>query len=148
MLRLSHAAVLTGAAFMFSSSLAADSSTASSATERYQQERAACHTGQTSQELASCLREAGAVLQQARRGDPQAPTQRAGANGPDYAANALKRCDVLPADDRRACIARIQGDGTQRGSVASGGIYRELVVIEPAADEQDDEDTPQPPAKP
>ena len=44
--------------------------------------------------------------------------------------NALKRCDPLPEPQRKDCVARTQGQGTTSGSVADGGIYRELVTIE------------------
>lgn len=50
-----------------------------------------------------------------------------------YARNALKRCEPLPESDRRDCIARMQGQGTTTGSVAGGGIYRELVTRETEA---------------
>jgi uncharacterized membrane protein len=47
-----------------------------------------------------------------------------------YARNALKRCEPLTEPDRSDCVARIQGKGTTTGSVAGGGIYRELVTRE------------------
>jgi hypothetical protein len=54
-----------------------------------------------------------------------------------YARNALIRCEALQEPDRGDCVARIQGQGTTSGSVAGGGIYRELVtrevVVAPAA---------------
>jgi hypothetical protein len=51
---------------------------------------------------------------------------------PQYAQNALRRCDALKDDLRQACLARMGGQGTTSGSVSTGGIYRELVTIEPA----------------
>lgn len=90
---------------------------------RYAQEVALCKSGASHQDRATCLREAGAALAEARRGDlddGSAP----------YAANQLKRCDPLPGDQRQDCIARMQGQGTTSGSVAGGGIYRELVTRE------------------
>lgn len=47
-----------------------------------------------------------------------------------YMRNALMRCEPLPDPDRSDCVARIQGKGTTSGSVAGGGIYRELVTRE------------------
>ena len=47
-----------------------------------------------------------------------------------FARNALKRCEPLPEPDRSGCVARIQGNGTTSGSVAGGGISRELVTRE------------------
>lgn len=49
-----------------------------------------------------------------------------------YARNALKRCEPLSEPDRGDCVARMQGGGTTSGSVAGGGIYRELVTREAA----------------
>lgn len=47
-----------------------------------------------------------------------------------YARNAIKRCEPLPEPDRGDCVARMQGAGTTSGSVAGGGILRELVTRE------------------
>ena len=93
----------------------------SSAQAIYQQDRAACLSGQTNQDRATCLREAGAALQEARRGgldDRQA----------EYERNRLLRCDSQPAEDRQDCVRRMSGEGTISGSVAGGGILRELVT--------------------
>jgi hypothetical protein len=98
----------------------------SAARARYAQEVAVCKSGRSNQDLATCMREAGAALAEARRGglgDGTAP----------YAANQTVRCDPLPEDQRRDCIARMQGQGTTSGSVAGGGIYRELVTREVGA---------------
>jgi hypothetical protein len=118
-------ALAIGAALTTTPALAADARR-SDAEARYQQERAACNSGQSHQDQATCLREAGAALQEARRGrldDGQAA----------YQQNALVRCNALPPEERSACQARMQGQGTTRGSVAEGGIYRELVTREPAS---------------
>ena len=91
------------------------------ANARYQAERAACLNGQSNQARATCLREAGAALQESKRGrlsDDQAADQK----------NALLRCNALPADDRDACQRRIAGEGTTTGSVLDGGVLRELTV--------------------
>ena len=47
--------------------------------------------------------------------------------------NALRRCEPLRDPDRQDCVARIRGEGTTSGSVAEGGIYRELVTREVGA---------------
>ena len=112
-------AVLAGASL---AAPAGGSSALSDATSRYRQERAACLNGQTSQDRATCLREAGAALQEARRGSVE--------SNPSYAANALRRCDKLPEPDRADCVARMQGRGSVSGSVEGGGLYRELVTRE------------------
>lgn len=100
----------------------ATASSTGDAASRYRQERAACLNGQTSQDRATCLREAGAALQEARRGSVE--------SHPDYAANALRRCEKLPQPDRADCVARMQGRGSISGSVDGGGLYRELVTRE------------------
>jgi hypothetical protein len=91
---------------------------------RYQQERAACLSGQSHQDQGTCLREAGAALEEARRGrlDTGQATR--------YQENAVARCTLLPQEERSACAARMQGQGTTSGSVAAGGIYRELIIRE------------------
>ncbi len=100
---------------------AADRGNRSDAQAVYQRDRAACINGQTSQERATCLREAGAALQEARRGrldDGQAQFER----------NRLIRCDSQPPQDRPECVRRMSGEGSTSGSVEGGGILRELVT--------------------
>ena len=92
---------------------------------RYQQDRAACMSGQSHQDRATCLREAGAALQAAKRG-------RSGDGQGQYEQNRLIRCERLPAGDREDCVRRMRGEGTVSGSVESGGIYRELRTTVPA----------------
>lgn len=103
--------------------LAADAAAPKDAKARYEQERAACLKGNTPQDRATCLREAGAALQEARRGSTEASSS--------YDANALRRCETLPGPDRKDCIARMK-QGSTSGSVAAGGIVREHVVRVPA----------------
>jgi hypothetical protein len=98
---------------------------AGDADARYAQERAVCLGGQANQDRDTCLKEAAAARDEARRGEL--------GNGPaPYADNAGRRCDALPAAERGDCQARMQGQGTTSGSVGAGGIYRELVTREPA----------------
>jgi hypothetical protein len=97
----------------------------SDAQARYQQERANCLSGNTQEDRATCLREAGAALVEARRGgltDPQ---------GRERQQNATDRCKVLSGDERSDCYARMRGEGTTSGSVEGGGILREKITIEP-----------------
>ena len=92
---------------------------------RFQQERSACLNGATGQDRATCLREAAAARAEALNGglgDGSAP----------YADNQRQRCTALPASERQACLARMQGQGSVSGSVAGGGLLRELVTTEPA----------------
>jgi len=97
----------------------------SDAQARYQQDRAACMSGQSYQDRTSCLREAGAALQEAKRGGVK--DERTA-----YEKNQLLRCDRLTAGDREDCLRRMRGEGTASGSVEGGGIYRELRTTVPA----------------
>ncbi|MGE0804028.1 MAG: hypothetical protein AB7L76_00640 [Burkholderiaceae bacterium] len=90
------------------------------AQQRYQDERSACNVAPPYIDRAACLREAGAALQASRRGQLT--------DSGNYEQNALMRCTPLPADERADCEARVRGQGTTRGSVAEGGIYRESVT--------------------
>lgn len=93
---------------------------------RHKQERADCLNVQEAEARADCVRDANVAYGHAKR-------NRASTIDPPFAKNATARCDALPAADRRDCLARMDGKGTTSGSVAGGGIYRELVVIEAAA---------------
>jgi hypothetical protein len=88
------------------------------AQRQYQQERAHCTSGHSQQDRATCLKEAGAAYQEARRG---ALTNAAGSKP---ATNATKRCDVQPAADREACVQRITDPGNTQGSSEAGGVIR------------------------
>lgn len=102
----------TGAAW------AAGPGQASQAQRDYEQERARCLRGESGQSRATCLKEAGAAYDEARRG------RRANAPGADLARNATQRCEAQPAADREACVQRILGGGSQ-GSVEGGGLLRQ-----------------------
>ena len=94
---------------------------AADAQARYQQERAVCTSGQSNQDRTTCLKEAGAAYAEARRGTPASDPAA-------QAANQSQRCAALPDGDRQACLARMQGKGSTSGSVAAGGISRDLVT--------------------
>lgn len=87
--------------------------------------RAAC-TPVRGDERANCLSEASTRRASTR---PSHPDE----NPAQLARNALRRCEPLREPDRQDCVARIQGQGTTTGSVAGGGIYRELVTREPGS---------------
>lgn len=125
-------AIALGAAgvLLVASTAAAAGADPSNARARYQEERAACMIGRSRQDRATCLREAGAALQEARRG-------RLGEADPrQYEENRLTRCNPLPPDDREDCVRRMRGEGITKGSVGEGGLYRELT--RPAAPRQAD----------
>ena len=115
--------LVAAGAVLGSTSAAAVERTGAADAARYQRERAVCMSGQSNQDRATCLREAGAAFAQARR---EGLDDGAAA----YARNARQRCEGLPHDDRQGCLARMQGQGTTSGAAASGGIYRELVTRE------------------
>lgn len=99
--------------------LFAGSALAQSAQSIYQRERAACVSGQSHQDRATCLKEAGAALAEARRGGL---TPASG--------SATERCNAHDGSERAACVARMNGAGEVSGSVEGGGLYRELTVRE------------------
>jgi len=106
---------------------AADTGRADSIRQQYEADRAACLSGRTGEDLKDCLREAGAAAQAARQGKLlESPDE-------NFRQNALARCAPLPAEQREACRMRIEGAGTVVGSVEGGGLYRELVIREPAS---------------
>lgn len=104
---------------------AAGNKEVSQAQQRYNQEKARCMTGQSHQDRTTCLKEAGAALQESKRGG--LATQKSGLN-----ANATARCDAQPTADRADCIARIQGAGATSGSVEGGGVIRKTETVIPA----------------
>jgi hypothetical protein len=104
---------------------AAAGSNLAEAQARYAQDRAACISGQSNQDRATCLREAGAALQEAKSG-------RIDDGNSSYKQNQLIRCDRLSAGERDDCLRRMRGEGTVSGSVEGGGIYRELRTTVPA----------------
>lgn len=99
-------------------------SAADSVTSTYQQDRAGCMNGRSTQDKATCLRDVGAALHDARQGklkDDDASV---------YQKNARIRCNALPDADRQDCLLRMSGkDTTISGSVSGGGILRETTTI-------------------
>lgn len=89
----------------------------------YQQDRAKCMAGRSHQDRATCLQEAGAALQEARRGRLD--------NGEDARTlqqNALMRCQRQPVEERPACERLVRGEGSRSGSVEGGGVIKEVVT--------------------
>jgi len=89
-----------------------------------QKEQADCMNGNSQQDRATCMREAGAAKQESQRGNLR--------DSGDYQANASKRCAALPAAEKADCERRANGEGSVNGSVAGGGVVRELVTPVPA----------------
>jgi hypothetical protein len=101
------------------SAWAAGNKASSEARQRYQQERAYCMSGQSQQDRATCLKEAGAAYDEARH------SRLDNSGGSSFTQNATERCKAQPAADREACVQRILGAGSAQGSVHGGGIIRE-----------------------
>ncbi|HUP06344.1 MAG TPA: hypothetical protein VMU47_04285 [Caldimonas sp.] len=104
----------------------AQGGTSAEARAQYQRERAACLSGQSTEDRATCLREAGAAYAEARRGGLADPS-------PEQARrDALDRCNAFQTEqDRRECVARMRS-GEVSGSVEGGGILREKSFVVPA----------------
>ena len=118
-LRRASLAICTVGAFVAVSAVAADPAL-SEAQAAYKRDRAACMSGQSHQDRATCLRETGAALSEARRNGLTTT------NDSQFVQNRLERCVPLPAADQEDCVRRMRGEGIVRGSVEEGGIYREL----------------------
>lgn len=101
---------------------------AGSVEANYQKERAACMNGTSQQDRATCLKEAGAALDEARRArldNGETTRQRD--------ANAVQRCASVKAEDRSDCERMARGEGVVSGSVEAGGVMKEMVTrtVEP-----------------
>jgi len=88
-----------------------------------QRDRAACMRLREDDARQNCLSEASTRFAGSQ---PSASDEDAAR----LSRNALRRCEALHDADRQDCVARMQGQGTTSGSVAGGGIYRELVTRE------------------
>jgi hypothetical protein len=129
--RVARSAMLALCAMTPAFAVAAPSTAAPDLEARYQQERAACASGKSAEDRATCLREAAAAHEAARHGELDEPEN-------NYAANALARCMALPADERDACRHRMR-EGETEGSVSGGGIIREYreITLPPARPAQE-----------
>jgi hypothetical protein len=110
----------------FTAQVATAGSTGIDATGSYQSEVQACMSGQTQQSRDDCLKEARNAHADKARGVLD--------NSGAPVANAMGRCDVhTSGEDQAACRARIMGMGSVEGSVAGGGLIREVeTVVMPA----------------
>ena len=92
----------------------------------YQSEMQACMSGQTQQSREDCMKEARNAQADKSRGVLD--------NSGAPVSNAMGRCDVHSSgEDQAACRARVMGMGSAQGSVAGGGVIREVeTVVMPA----------------
>ncbi len=125
MLRAFGPMALAAGVMLAAGTAAAADGASAQAQLRYKQDRAACHDGRSRQDRATCLREAGAALQAAKRGGTSESQDT-------YERNRLLRCDRLTAGERDDCLRRMHGEGTVSGSVEGGGTFTELRTIVPA----------------
>ena len=122
---LHHIALVTAASLLCAfTAMAATPAALADAQARYRQDMALCNSGQSNQDPATCREEAQHALAAARRGElNDAPGQ--------YEKNAMQRCEALKGDSRSACLARMRGEGSVEGSVAGGGILRQIETVVP-----------------
>jgi len=91
-------------------------------TGSYQSEVQACMSGRTQQDRDTCMKEARNANADKRRGvlDTQGSLE----------ANAMSRCNVFTTgEDKAACQARVMGMGSTSGSIAGGGLIREVETV-------------------
>lgn len=100
----------------------ASGTTGIDATGNASSEMAACNNGTTQQDRATCITEVKNANAAKRAGQLDNASQR-------RAANALERCQALSGDDKVACEARMAGYGETEGSVAGGGVIREIETV-------------------
>ena len=88
----------------------------------YKSEVQACMSGRTQQDRDTCMKEARNANADKRRGvlDTQGSLE----------ANAMSRCNVFTTgEDKAACQARVMGMGSASGSIAGGGLIREVETV-------------------
>jgi hypothetical protein len=90
---------------------------------RYKTEVAECAVTNPVVDNSNCVKEARNTLAEIKRGRMSDSSLSS-----DFEKNALLRCDVHKDEDKSNCIARIHGQGRIEGSVAGGGILRELTT--------------------
>ncbi len=92
------------------------------ATGSFQSELEACKTGRTQQDQETCLKEARNAQADKKRGVLDN-------SGAQFQSNAAARCEVLTGEEKAACQARVVGFGSTSGSVAGGGVIREVETV-------------------
>lgn len=123
------AAVALGALLSAPLAYAAGTGAASEADiqARYRLDVERCNTGQTNQDKATCLREAGAALEESKR-------NRLMRGNETYAQNQQERCNALPVSEREDCMLQMSGQNTSTtGSIEGGGVLRETTITVPAS---------------
>jgi hypothetical protein len=119
--------LLAATAALGQAPVTATGNTGIDASGNLQRERAACLSGRSQQDQATCLREADNAAADKRSG-------KLGNSGAQFDANARLRCEALSGQDRSDCEARVMGYGNTSGSVAGGGVIREVETVLVPAD--------------
>jgi hypothetical protein len=92
------------------------------ATGSYQSEVQACLSGATQQDRDTCMKEARNARADKQRGVLD--------NSGNQQANAMGRCEVFQSgEDKAACQARVMGMGNTEGTIAGGGVIREVETV-------------------
>jgi len=120
------AAGLLSAGLFSSVAMAAGPSRNADLRAQYQSDVAFCKSSATTESRATCMKEAGAAYEEAKR-------NRLVAGSHDYQQDATNRCKALPAGQQQDCMMQMSGQNTvTKGSVESGGILRETTITVPA----------------
>jgi hypothetical protein len=98
------------------------STTEIDASGNYQHEVQSCRSGMTQQDQATCMKEARNAQADRKRGVLDNANSQ-------FEANSLARCEAQAGEDKAACQARMMGYGTTSGSVAGGGVLREVETV-------------------
>ncbi len=117
---LTRLALVAGGILLGTVATFATAADSADAQARYKAMVDKCNSGTMQEDRPTCLREAGAALQESRRGDLHtAPTAK-------LDQDAVNRCSLVPQSDRDACMVRAQSAPVS-GSVNGGGDLRESV---------------------
>ena len=100
----------------------ASGTTGIDATGNASSEMAACNNGTTQQARETCMTEVRNANAEKRAG-------KLDNSGGQFGANAAQRCNALAGEEKIACEARVQGVGATQGSVAEGGVIREVETV-------------------
>jgi hypothetical protein len=119
--------LFTVGAIAAASAQIASGTTGIDATGNAQSEMAACNNGKTQQDRETCMTEVKNANAAKRAG-------KVDNSGGKFKENALARCDALKGEDQIACQARIVGYGDTAGSVAGGGVIRQVETVTVPAD--------------
>ena len=116
------AVVALTASVHIASAQVAPGTTGIDATGNASSEMAACNNGQTQQDRETCMKEVRNANAEKRAG-------KLDNAGGQFGANAAQRCEALLGEEKIACEARVIGIGSTQGSVAEGGVLREVETV-------------------